>query len=185
MPTPTKAAIYARISSDTEGTGKGVERQVEDCRRLAEDLGWPVADEYIDNDISAYSGKHRPSYERMLEDIKTGTIDAVLVYNLDRLTRRPVEFEEFHATLGAVGVTDVRFVTGDMDFGTQDGLLIGRIQAAVAANESGKKSERIKRKMEQVAAEGRPHGGSRRPFGFEDDKITHRPPEVALLRQLV
>ncbi|MBF6558315.1 MAG: recombinase zinc beta ribbon domain-containing protein [Acidimicrobiales bacterium] len=39
--------------------------------------------------------------------------------------------------------------------------------------------------MEQVAAEGRPHGGSRRPFGFEDDKITHRPTEVALVRLLV
>lgn len=56
--TPRAAAIYARISSDVEGTGAGVQRQVEDCQRLATDLGWTVTDgEYVDNDISAYSGK--------------------------------------------------------------------------------------------------------------------------------
>ncbi len=184
MRTIKAAAIYARISSDAEGTGKGVERQIEDCRRLAAELGWPIAEEYVDNDISAYTGKHRPNYQRMLTDITEATIDAVLVYNLDRLTRRPVEFEEFNAILSAAGVTDVRFVTGDMDFGTQDGLLIGRIQAAVASNASGKTSERIKRKLDQVAAEGRPHGGAQRPFGFDADKITHRPAEVAIIRQL-
>jgi DNA invertase Pin-like site-specific DNA recombinase len=185
MTTPTAAAIYTRISSDTEGTGKGVERQEEDCRRLAADLGWPVHDVYEDNDFSAYTGKPRPAYERMLDDITEGTVDAVIVYNLDRLTRRPAEFEEFNDIVRRAGVTNVRFVTGDMDLGTDDGLLIGRIQAAVAADESAKKSRRIRRKMDQVAAEGRPHGGSVRPFGFEDDKITHRPDEVELIRRFL
>ncbi len=96
MTTPTSAAIYARISSDTEGTGKGVERQIEDCRRLATEFGWPVHDEYVDNDISAYSGKRRPAYERMLDDIRDGTVDAVIVYNLDRLIRQMIQFEEFN-----------------------------------------------------------------------------------------
>ena len=56
---------------------------------LAAQLDWPIADEYIDNDISAseYSAKTRPAYERMLEDIRSGAVDAVLVYNLDRLTQ--------------------------------------------------------------------------------------------------
>jgi site-specific DNA recombinase len=49
------AAIYARISSDVDGSGLGVARQLEDCRKLAESLGWPVAEEYVDNDLSAYS----------------------------------------------------------------------------------------------------------------------------------
>ena len=183
----TAAAIYARISLDAEGTGKGITRQVEDCRKLAEQHGWPVADEYIDNDISAseYSGKPRPEYERMLEDIRAGTVDAVLVYNLDRLTRRPIEFEHFNDTLTAAGVTNVRFVTGDMDLGTDDGLFVGRLQAALAAKESAVKSRRVKRKLDQVAAEGRPHGGSNRPFGFADDKITHKRDEVAVIRKLV
>ena len=66
-----KAAVYARISSD-DGSALGVSRQVADCRRLAEDLGWEVAEEYVDNDVSAYSGKKRPAYERMLTDLADG-----------------------------------------------------------------------------------------------------------------
>ncbi len=54
---------------------------------------------------------------------------------------------------------------GDMDLGTGDGLLIGRIMAAVAASESAAKRRRVKRKLDQVTAEGRGRGGYRRPFG--------------------
>jgi site-specific DNA recombinase len=67
--TPRSAAIYARISSDQVGEGLGVQRQTEDCRKLAADLGWQVGEEYVDNDFSAYSGKPRPAYLRMLADL--------------------------------------------------------------------------------------------------------------------
>jgi len=183
--TPTAAAIYARISSDVEGTGAGVARQVEDCRALADSLGWTVAGEYVDNDISAYTGKRRPDYERMLADLADGTVDAVLVYHIDRLTRRPIELEEFLAVVDQAKVRHVRFVTGDTDIQTGDGLLVARIMAAVAANGSAGISRRVRRKMEQVAAEGRPHGGSTRPFGYADDKVTVVPTEAAVIRTLV
>jgi site-specific DNA recombinase len=155
----------------------GVARQVEDCRRLADSLGWQVAQEYVDNDLSAYSGKRRPAYEQMLTDLADGLRDAVICYHMDRLTRRPVESEQFIATVDVAGVRQVRFVSGDMDLDTGNGLLIGRIMAAVAANESAAKSRRVSRKMDQIAAEGRPRGGSRRPFGYEDDRVTGRQEE--------
>lgn len=156
MPTHA-AAIYAQISEDTEGLANGVKRQIADCRALAEDLGWNVYDIYTDNDISAYSGKRRPEYERLLSDMENGVVNCVLVYNLDRLTRQPREFERFHEAASKAGITDVRFVTGNMDFGTDDGLFIGPIQAAVAANESATKSQRIKRKS--VRGESHPAAG--------------------------
>src|SRR4051794_12065400 len=88
-------AIYARISADHEQRALGVARQVEECARLAEQRGWPVGAEYIDNDISAYSGKRRPGYEQMLDDLKAGLHDAVIVWHQDRLTRTPRELEDF------------------------------------------------------------------------------------------
>jgi DNA invertase Pin-like site-specific DNA recombinase len=88
------AAIYARISSDQDGTGLGVARQVKECRALAESRGWTVVEEFVDNDISAYSGKTRPQYQRMLTAMRDGRVTAVIVYHLDRLTRRPKELEE-------------------------------------------------------------------------------------------
>jgi len=182
--TPKAAAIYARISLDHEDLGKGVDRQVADCKKLAKQLGWTVAHHYVDNNISAYSGKRRPEYEQMLADMELGAVDAVLCYNLDRLTRQPREFERFNDIAIAAGITDVRFVTGGMDFGTDDGLFIGRIQAAAAAQASAATSRRIKRKNEERAAEGKPHGGSTRPYGFEADRVTHNKAEAKIIRQL-
>lgn len=178
------AAIYARISSDVEGSGLGVTRQLEDCRKLAESLGWSVAEEYVDNDLSAYSGKRRPGYERMLAELRDGERDAVIVYHVDRLTRRPIELEQFLEALDAAKVRQVRFVVGDTDLSTGDGLMVVRILAAMAANESATKSRRVKRKMEQNAAAGLPHGGYVRAFGYAEDKVTVVEPEAVVIRQL-
>ena len=108
-----------------------------DCRKLAEQLGWTIGEEYVDNDISAYSGRKRPAYEAMLEEIAAGRRDAVVVYHADRLTRRPIELEQFLEVVTAAGVRQVRFVAGgDIDVGNGDGLLVLRMLAAVAANAS-------------------------------------------------
>jgi DNA invertase Pin-like site-specific DNA recombinase len=186
MRVPRKAAIYARISSDQEGTGLGVARQLEDCRRLAEQLGWKVAEEYVDNDVSAYSGrKRRPAYERMLADLASGDRDGLLCYHQDRLTRRPIENERLVEVMSAAGAR-LQFVSGgDVDLANGDALLMLRIQAAVAAKESADKSRRVKRKLRANAEEGKPHGGSHRPFGFNDDKRTHRPDEADAIRTMV
>lgn len=162
----------------------GVARQLEDCRKLAEDRGWPVGAEYVDNDVSAFSGKPRREYARMLADLASGDRDAVIVYNLDRLHRRPVELEEFVTLCESVGVRDVATVTADIDLGNDDGLFMARIFAAFAAKESGRKSARIRRKMLQNAQAGLPHG-SARPFGYEADKITVRESEAAVVREMV
>src|SRR6266545_7659379 len=132
MATPRAAAIYARICSDQDGTALGVARQLADCRDLAGRLGWTVADEYVDNDLSAYSGKRRPAYERMLDDLRDGLRDAVIVYHADRLTRRPIELEQFVEVLTAANVPHVRFVAGaDVDVANGDGLMVLRMMAAV------------------------------------------------------
>ncbi len=63
---PRAAAVYRRISDDRTGDAAGVGRQEADCRALAKRLGWTVAGVYTDNDISAYTGRKRPDYLRML-----------------------------------------------------------------------------------------------------------------------
>jgi len=162
----------------------GVARQLEDCRKLATDRGWPVGAEYVDNDVSAFSGKPRRQYAQMLADLASGARDAVIVYNLDRLHRRPVELEEFVTLCESVGVRDLATVTADIDLGNDDGLFMARIFAAFAAKESGRKSARIRRKMLANAQAGLPHG-SVRPFGYEADKITVRESEAAVVREMV
>ena len=184
MRTPVAAAIYTRISSDVEGLGLGVTRQREDCEKLAASLGWGVADVYSDNDVSAYSGKCRPEYERMLTDLAEGRVDGVLVYHIDRLTRRPIELEQFVQAVDAAKVKHVRFVTGDADISTGDGLLVARMLSAVAASESATKSRRVRRKQDQKRGSRQAPQGTR-PYGYESDHVTIRTVEAEVYRQVV
>lgn len=176
------AAIYCRISDDRDGSAAGVRRQEADCRALAERRGWPVAAIYVDNDVSAYSARRRPAYRQMLEALKDGTVDAVVVWHLDRLHRRPMELEEFFEICDAAGVKDLASVTGDVDLSTHDGRFMARILGAVARKESDDKSRRTKRKHLELAEAGAAVG-SGRPFGYEADRVTVRASEAELVRE--
>ncbi|MCU1615915.1 MAG: serine recombinase [Frankiales bacterium] len=186
MSTPLRPAIYARISRDQGGEGLGVLRQLEDCRKLAADQGWPIPAEYVDNDFSAYSGKARPEFLRMLDDLGSGVCDGVVMWAADRLTRQPRENERFLDVISAAKIRHVRFVTGlpGVDVNSGEGVVMLRISSAIAAEESAAKGRRVTRKMLQNAQLGLPHGRSLRPFGFEQDAIAHRPDEAAIIREM-
>ena len=155
-------------------------RQIEDCERLAERKGWRIVEQYVDDDVSAWSGRRRPQYLRSLDDLEAGAIDGLLVYDLDRLHRQPSELESFIELCSRLRLTNVASVSGDIDLTTPDGQFQARILGAVAKKESDDKSRRIRRKHEEIAASGRVSGGGSRPYGYELDKLTVRPGEAAI-----
>ncbi|MCA1706708.1 MAG: recombinase family protein [Actinobacteria bacterium] len=169
---PHSVAIYCRISQDGEGSGLGVRRQEEDCRELADRRGWVVAAIYVDNDVSAYSGKVRPQYRQMLHDIREGVIDGLIVWHLDRLHRRPKELEEFFEICDQAALKHMASVSGDIDLSTDDGRFHARILGAVARKESDDKSRRIKRKHVELARDGQHLGGVGVPLGYSYDPDT-------------
>src|SRR6478736_1458949 len=120
------AVIYVRISSDPTGQALGVARQEKECRKRAAAMGWPVAQVFTDNDVSASTGKPRPAYAQMLDALESGRANAVVVWDLDRLTRRPIEIEHF------IDLADRRdlalaSVGGDVDLSTDNGRMFARI----------------------------------------------------------
>src|SRR4051812_8366437 len=103
-----RTAIYARLSRDT-GTSS-IDRQQHACEALCNARGWNVVGHYTDNDTSAYLSKtRRPEFERLLEDIAAEALDMVVVFKIDRLVRRPSDFERFwdEAEYRAVNLTSV------------------------------------------------------------------------------
>ncbi|MBX7444686.1 MULTISPECIES: recombinase family protein [unclassified Arthrobacter] len=162
----TRAAIYARISRDQQGQGLGVERQEQLCRELAKSLGLDVGEVYTDNDISAYSGRHRPAYERMLTDIEAGRIDAVLCYHSDRLMRRTRELERYIDICRPRGVVTHQVTAGLLDLSSATGLAVAKTVAAWSQHESDHKGERIAAQKAQAAAKGKFLGG-RVPWGWQ------------------
>ncbi|QJT04332.1 recombinase family protein [Streptomyces asoensis] len=170
---PTRAIIYCRISRDREGAGLGVERQREDCAALAAQLGIEIHATYSDNDLSAYSGKPRPGYQRLLDDLRAGRADTVLAWHTDRLHRSPAELEEYIDVCEPRAVQTRTVKAGNLDLTTASGRMIARQLGVQARYEVERMAERQKRKRDEMAQRGQFFGG-RRPFGYEADGVTPR-----------
>lgn len=165
-----RAVIYARISRDREGAGLGVERQVQDCLQLATSLGMPNPDVLAaDNDVSAWSGKRRRDYERLLTGLREGRWDTLIVWHIDRLTRSPRDLEDLADIIRAAKVRFHTVKGGEVDLSTPEGLLQAGILGQLARYESDHRSDRVKRKKLQLAQSGRDNGGQRR-YGYSADQ---------------
>lgn len=177
----TRAAIYLRQSSDPGDTRLAITRQREDCTALCTTRGWDIIATYTDNDRSASGSKPRPEYQQMLNDIRAGLIDAVVVWDLDRLHRKPIELEEF-ITLADERQLSLATVGGDTDLSTDGGRLFARIKGAVAKAEVERKAARQKRANQQRRAAGEWLRTGTRPFGYDRDgqPVEH---EADLIRQ--
>lgn len=175
-----RAGVYVRISSDPNGQRLGVSRQLKECRAKAAALGWDVAEVYEDNDVSASGRKPRPQYRQMLADLEDRRIDAVIVWDLDRLTRRPIEVEEFIDLADRRGVA-LASVGGDVDLSTDNGRLFARIKGAVARSEVERKGSRQRSANDQRAAAGVPSAG-RRAYGYSPDGLRTVPTEAKHLK---
>jgi len=126
-----------------------------------------VSEIYTDDDRSAFSGKPRPDYLSLLANVRLGLHDGVMAWRLDRLHRRMSELEDFISITEQAGVA-LATVTGDVDISTSSGRLMARTMGAFGMLESEVKSERIRRKHQELAERGKVSGGGTRPFGYTD-----------------
>ena len=178
-----RAAIYLRISLDRTGEEAAVERQLDDCLAIIAQRGWEQAGEpYVDNSVSASKRDvRRPSYDRLVDHYKAGAFDAIVCYDLDRLTRQPRQLEDWIDAAEETGLVIVT-ANGEADLSTDGGRMFARVKAAVARSEIERRGARHRRANEQRAAAGKPHAGRRR-YGYELDGETPREDEAAVVRR--
>lgn len=136
---------------------------------------------HTDNDLSAYSGKPRPGYADLLEEVRAGSVDAVLAWHTDRLHRSPAELEDYIAACEPNGVATHTVKAGPLDLSTPSGRMVARTLGNHARYEVEHAVERMKRAKQRSAESGKWKGG-RRPFGYEADGVTIREEEAALIR---
>lgn len=116
---------------------------------LVEQQGWPVHDVYVDNDISATSGKARPEYRRMLRAIEAGEVDAVVAWHPDRLYRKLTDLEGLIEAIDQNNVVMRTVRAGEIDLSTPTGRMLARILSATAQAEGEIKSDRWRRSVMQ------------------------------------
>ena len=81
------AGIYIRVSTlDQAREGFSLGQQEEQLKALCERKGYEVYKIYADEGISAKNDK-RPAYQSMMNDVKNGTINVIVAFKMDRLTR--------------------------------------------------------------------------------------------------
>jgi site-specific DNA recombinase len=164
-----RAGIYCRISQDAAGLSLGVARQEEDCVALCEERGWEVVEIYVDNDVSAVSGKVRPAYRRMVVDIQADKIDAIVAWDPDRLYRRIVDLGELLEMCKHRSISIATVNAGNVDLSTSSGRFFAGQLALMATYEGEHKAERWKRSFRQRREAGEvPRHGSRM-FGYTID----------------
>lgn len=186
MASATRVGVYTRISEDAEGSGLGVARQCQDCEEIARARGWAVHAVYEDNDVSAYQRRVvRPQFTRMLRDLKSGVIDGIVVWDLDRLARRPVDleavidiFDEFAGKRRLVFAS----AQGRYDISRSDDRAMARIVVTMANKSSADTARRVSRKHREIAEKGRTWGGGYRPFGWKEPNGKLHPKESLLMR---
>lgn len=182
MTATRRVVIYCRISDDREGRRWGVDRQERVCRERAAANGWLVVEVLIENDISAYSGKVRPKYQRLLTMLRTGEADAVIALSGKRLQR---DWRDAFAFLDLAQERDIAVDTikaGRYNLNTAEGRAQARRAAIDAQEESEEIGERVRDAKADNLREGTYRGGPR-PFGYEADGVTVRPAEAKLIEE--
>ena len=80
-------ALYVRVSTEAQAEeGYSVGAQTERLQSYCRAMGWTETELYVDGGFSG-SNLERPQMKRLIEDARSGSVAAVLVYKLDRLSR--------------------------------------------------------------------------------------------------
>jgi site-specific DNA recombinase len=158
-----RAAIYARLSDD----GLSIPDQLASSRKYAEDRGWQVVGEFVDEHKSAFSRVERKGFEALLTAADAGKVDAIITRHQDRLTRHPETYGRLLEICVRHGILIHLYTGGVLDLATHAGGFLGMMNTAVAWGESKLRSDRVKAAVLRNAEAGRRTGGGSRPFGYK------------------
>lgn len=147
-----KAAAYARVSTKRQAEKQlSISAQLRAIRGYARERTWEVVDEFVDE---GYSGRdrNRPGLKSLIAAIRSGRVEAVLVWKLDRLARDTLISAAIRQELAEnnVRLVSLHEHTGD----TPQEKLIARIFESLAEFYSDNLSQDIKRGQREVARRG-------------------------------
>jgi site-specific DNA recombinase len=157
-----RAVGYVRVSTDEQVQGFSLEGLAERIRSYAESQDYSLESMYRDDGYSA-KDLSRPDIQRLLADVASGPIDVVLVYKLDRLSRRLRDLTEVLDLLAKHGA---RFesVTEPFETKTAPGRLMLNVLGGFAQFDREVNGERVILAMEKRFAQGK--WNVQPPYGY-------------------
>ena len=168
MSTPrrvSRVAIYARLSV-TKEESVSIPRQVESARSIAAARGWEVVLVATDDGVSATKNKpeERVGWRQVVDS--TERFEAVIVWKVDRLARRVLDFLHADEALQKRGAGLVA-VQDPIDMTSASGRAFATMLAVFGEMEAAAMSARVSAARRQLVRDGRRVGG-RPPFGYRN-----------------
>lgn len=168
-PARKRCAVYTRKSTDEglEQDFNSLDAQREACcayilSQAGE--GWERIDEHYDDGGWSGGSMERPGLEQLMEDVKAGKVDIIVVYKVDRLTRSLADFAKIVEILDEKGASFVS-VTQAFNTTTSMGRLTLNVLLSFAQFEREVTGERIRDKIAASKRKGMWMGGTV-PHGY-------------------
>lgn len=185
----TRCAIYTRKSTEEglEQDFNSLHAQREACEsyiRSQKHEGWRALSRCYDDGGISGATLQRPALQQLLIDIKRGTVDTVVVYKVDRLTRA---LSDFAKLVDIFDAHQVSFVSVTQAFNTTSsmGRLTLNVLLSFAQFEREVTAERIRDKIAASKQKGMWMGGVP-PLGYDtgDKKLIVNMAETETVRHI-
>lgn len=167
-------AVYVRVSTQEQAKeGYSIGEQIDRLKKYADAHEWNIVKVYTD---AGFSGGNidRPALQEMIENIKEGKINKVLVYKLDRLSRSQKDTLELIEDIFLANNCDFESITERFDTSTPFGKAMIGILAVFAQLEREQIKERMTMGIYARIKEGKWKGGAKIPFGYDYDKSLNK-----------
>ncbi|MCU5128210.1 recombinase family protein [Bacillus cereus] len=161
--------IYIRVSTEEQvRDGFSISAQREKLKAYCVAQDWDNFKFYVDEGVSA-KDTNRPQLSIMLDHIKKGLINTVLVYRLDRLTRSVMDLYKLLDTFDKYNCA-FKSATEVYDTSTAMGRMFITIVAALAQWERENLGERVRMGQLEKARQG--EYSAKAPFGFDKNEYS-------------
>ena len=167
MNSEKRVFLYVRVSTQEQvKEGYSIDEQIDRLKKYSEAHGWIIVKKFVD---AGYSGgnTNRPSLQDMIESIRRGMADIVLVYKLDRLSRSQKDTLELIEDVFLANNCDFVSMNENFDTSTPFGRAMIGILAVFAQLEREQIKERMSMGREGRAKEGKYIGGGLAPIGYD------------------
>lgn len=184
-----RCAIYTRKSSEEglEQSFNSLHAQREACEayvRSQTHEGWVVSPTAYDDGGFSGGNVERPALNQLIEEIKQGNVDVIVVYKVDRLSRSLADFVRLVDLFDKHGVSFVS-VTQQFNTSSSMGRLTLNVLLSFAQFEREVTSERIRDKIAASKKKGMWMGGAV-PLGYDvvDKKLVANKAEAKTVQYI-